>query len=126
MPRPGNYSGPDVDPVGAFFDFRSNVFYNWGRPYAGYNADKATLAQYVLDALERAGVDQVLPHQRVHLVDQPLHVAGLEEVLAAVKEGLHRAGRAGPALKGKHFANPAAGFHVGDIFTILPELTEKL
>lgn len=46
MPRPGNYSGPDVDPVGAFFDFRSNVFYNWGRGHAGYNADKATLVRY--------------------------------------------------------------------------------
>ncbi|AQR72339.1 polysaccharide lyase family 1 protein [Sphingomonas sp. LM7] len=46
MPRPGNYSGPDVDPIGAFFDFRSNVFYNWGRNHAGYNADKATLARY--------------------------------------------------------------------------------
>lgn len=46
MPRPGNYSGPGVDPVGAFFDFRSNVFYNWGRGYSGYNADKATLSRY--------------------------------------------------------------------------------
>ena len=46
MPRPGNYSGPDVDPLGAFFDFRCNVFYNWGGGHAGYNADKATLARY--------------------------------------------------------------------------------
>ncbi|UYY60022.1 polysaccharide lyase family 1 protein [Sphingomonas sp. S2-65] len=46
MPRPGNYSGPDVDPEGAFFDFRSNVFYNWGGSRSGYNADKATLARY--------------------------------------------------------------------------------
>lgn len=46
MPRPGNYSGPDVDPVGAFFDFRSNVFYNWGGGHSGYNADKATLSRY--------------------------------------------------------------------------------
>jgi len=46
MPRPGNYSGPDIDPVGAFFDFRSNVFYNWGRGWSGYNADAATLSQY--------------------------------------------------------------------------------
>jgi len=46
MPRPGNYDGPDLDPVGAFFDFRSNVFYNWGGTRSGYNADKATLAQY--------------------------------------------------------------------------------
>lgn len=46
MPRPGNYSGPEVDPIGAFFDFRSNVFYNWGRGRAGYNADKATLVRY--------------------------------------------------------------------------------
>ncbi|WP_231731301.1 MULTISPECIES: pectate lyase [Sphingomonas] len=46
MPRPGNYSGPEVDPVGAFFDFRSNVFYNWGGGHSGYNADKATLSRY--------------------------------------------------------------------------------
>lgn len=46
MPRPGNYSGPDVDPIGAFFDFRSNVFYNWGADRSGYNADTATLSRY--------------------------------------------------------------------------------
>lgn len=46
MPRPGNYSGPDVDPVGALFDFRSNVFYNWGADRSGYNADTATLSRY--------------------------------------------------------------------------------
>lgn len=46
MPRPGNYGGPDVDPEGAFFDFRSNVFYNWGKGWSGYNADTATLARY--------------------------------------------------------------------------------
>jgi pectate lyase len=46
MPRPGNYEGPDKDPVGAFFDFRSNVFYNWGHDRAGYNADAAALSAY--------------------------------------------------------------------------------
>jgi len=46
MPRPGNYDGPDKDPIGPFFEFRSNVFYNWGKGHAGYNADKATLAAY--------------------------------------------------------------------------------
>lgn len=49
MPRPGNYLTPDKDGVGAFYDFRSNVFYNWGGSYAGYNADsgeKASLASY--------------------------------------------------------------------------------
>jgi hypothetical protein len=46
MPRPGNYDGPDKDPIGPLFDFRSNVFYNWGKGYAGYNADKATRAAY--------------------------------------------------------------------------------
>ena len=46
MPRPGNYAPADKDPVGAFFDFRSNVFYNWGKGYAGYDADKAALAAY--------------------------------------------------------------------------------
>lgn len=46
MPRPGNYDGPEVDPIGPLFDFRSNVFYNWGGSRSGYNADKATLARY--------------------------------------------------------------------------------
>lgn len=46
MPRPGNYDGPDKDAVGPLFDFRSNVFYNWGKGYAGYNADKAARATY--------------------------------------------------------------------------------
>lgn len=46
MPRPGNYDGPEVDPLGPVFDFRSNVFYNWGGDRSGYNADKATLARY--------------------------------------------------------------------------------
>ncbi len=49
MPRPGNYSPPSADPLGAFYDIRSNVFYNWGGSYSGYNADrgeKASLASY--------------------------------------------------------------------------------
>lgn len=46
MPRPGNYDGPDKDPMGPLFDFRSNVFYNWGKGHAGYNADKAARATY--------------------------------------------------------------------------------
>jgi hypothetical protein len=39
MPRPGNYLATDADPEGGAFDFRSNVFYNWGGTYSGYNAD---------------------------------------------------------------------------------------
>jgi hypothetical protein len=46
MPRPGNYEGPDVDPQGPLMEFRSNVFYNWGRGFAGYNEDEATLIRY--------------------------------------------------------------------------------
>lgn len=46
MPRPGNYNGPDKDPAGPLIEFRSNVFYNWGRERAGYNADKAAKATY--------------------------------------------------------------------------------
>ncbi|WP_293408525.1 hypothetical protein [Piscinibacter sp.] len=40
MPRPGNWLDPVTDPVGGLFDFRSNVFYNWGRGRAGYNLDR--------------------------------------------------------------------------------------
>ena len=39
MPRPGNYLAAADDAEGAFYDFRSNVLYNWGGTYAGYNAD---------------------------------------------------------------------------------------
>ena len=39
MPRPGNYTLPAQDPIGGFFDFRSNVFYNWGDERSGYNMD---------------------------------------------------------------------------------------
>ena len=30
MPRIGNYATPFEDPIGALFDFRNNVMYNWG------------------------------------------------------------------------------------------------
>jgi hypothetical protein len=49
MPRPGNYLPPAKDNVGPFYDFRSNVFYNWGGGHSGYNADseeKASNAAY--------------------------------------------------------------------------------
>lgn len=46
MPRPGNYNPPSVDPVGPLFEFRSNVFYNWGGSHAGYNADTESLSTY--------------------------------------------------------------------------------
>lgn len=49
MPRPGNYLTPDVDPVGARFEFTNNVFYDWGQGHAGYNSDSdpATVSTYV-------------------------------------------------------------------------------
>jgi len=46
MPRPGNYDGPAIDPVGPSFDFVNNVFYNWGGDHSGYDADTATLSRY--------------------------------------------------------------------------------
>jgi hypothetical protein len=46
MPRPGNYNPPATDPLGPRFEFRSNVFYDWGGSHAGYNADTAGLAAY--------------------------------------------------------------------------------
>ena len=48
-PRPGNPAQPDRDPVGAFHDYRSNVFYDWGGEHSGYNADtgpKASIVKY--------------------------------------------------------------------------------
>lgn len=46
MPRPGNYNPPTVDPEGPRFEFRSNVFYDWGGSHAGYNADTESRASY--------------------------------------------------------------------------------
>lgn len=46
MPRPGNYNPPAVDPLGPFFEFRQNVFYDWGGRHAGYNADTGSVSTY--------------------------------------------------------------------------------
>ena len=46
MPRPGNYVDAQTDPEGPLFDFRNNVFYNWGGASAGYNADTESLSRY--------------------------------------------------------------------------------
>ncbi|MFW2342830.1 pectate lyase family protein [Brevundimonas sp.] len=46
MPRPGNYNPPEVDPEGPYFEFRGNVFYNWGGEHAGYNADTRSVSTY--------------------------------------------------------------------------------
>ncbi len=50
MPRPGNFENQTVDPVGAFMDFRNNVFFNWkgtGKGGAsGYNADTDAVTAY--------------------------------------------------------------------------------
>ena len=46
MPRPGNYSMPSEDDKGGMLDFRSNVFYNWGKDRSGYNYDVSTAIQY--------------------------------------------------------------------------------
>jgi hypothetical protein len=50
MPRPGNYNPPAVDPEGPRFEFRNNVFYNWGGARAGYNADTETRSTYAFVA----------------------------------------------------------------------------
>jgi hypothetical protein len=58
MPRPGNYAGPEADPEGPLMEFRSNLFYNWGRGFAGYNEDQATLIRYAfIDNAYLAGPD---------------------------------------------------------------------
>lgn len=46
MPRPGNYSLPSEDDIGGMMDFRSNVFYNWGKDRSGYNYDVSTHIRY--------------------------------------------------------------------------------
>lgn len=46
MPRPGNYNGPEIDAQGPSMEFRSNLFYNWGRGFAGYDEDEAAMIRY--------------------------------------------------------------------------------
>ena len=46
MPRPGNYVEAKTDPEGPLFDFRNNVFYNWGGASSGYNADTVSRSRY--------------------------------------------------------------------------------
>ncbi|MDZ4361898.1 pectate lyase [Brevundimonas sp.] len=46
MPRPGNYNAATIDPQGPRFEFRGNVFYDWGGGHAGYNADADSVATY--------------------------------------------------------------------------------
>jgi len=58
MPRPGNYLGPEADPEGPLMEFRSNLFYNWGRGFAGYNEDEAAAIRYAfVDNAYLAGPD---------------------------------------------------------------------
>lgn len=60
MPRPGNYAGPEADPDGPLMEFRSNIFYNWGRGFAGYNEDEASLIRYnFIDNAYVAGPDSI-------------------------------------------------------------------
>ena len=46
MPRPGNYNPPALDPEGPRFEFRSNVFYDWGGAHSGYDADTESRSAY--------------------------------------------------------------------------------
>jgi pectate lyase len=65
MPRPGNYLTPDEDGVGAYYDLRSNVFYNWGGSRAGYNADSGDAASHAaynfVDNYYKEGPDSKKP-----------------------------------------------------------------
>ena len=60
MPRPGNYNPPSVDPEGPRFEFRSNLFHDWGGSHAGYNADTESLSTYAfIGNVYIAGPDSV-------------------------------------------------------------------
>ncbi|HMQ17923.1 MAG TPA: pectate lyase [Sphingopyxis sp.] len=63
MPRPGNYTPAAADPEGAWIEFRSNIFYNWGGSAAGYNADRDSAATYAfIDNCYIAGPDSKGQH----------------------------------------------------------------
>ncbi len=73
MPRPGNYSSIDEDPVGPVIEFVGNVFYNWGGKAAGYNADTNSAATYAFidncyfggpDSNGRKAFNEENPHAR--------------------------------------------------------------
>ncbi|MFC1777439.1 pectate lyase, partial [Pseudomonadota bacterium] len=40
------YMDSATDPEGPLFDFRNNVFYNWGNKSSGYNADTESISRY--------------------------------------------------------------------------------
>ena len=74
IPRPGNYAAPDVDPQGASFDFRNNVFYNWGGSRSGYNADTQSLARYKFVANAYLPVIERNTTSGFHLVFRWIHI----------------------------------------------------
>ena len=75
MPRPGNYLDVETDPKGPLFDFRNNVFYNWGGAASGYNSDKESISRYNFvnnyylrgpDSSKSLAFDESNPLSRLH------------------------------------------------------------
>lgn len=74
-PRPGNYRNHELDPVGPLFDFRNNVFYNWGGQNSGDNFDRDTVARYNFvnnycksgpDTKGKIALNDVAPYSKAH------------------------------------------------------------
>jgi hypothetical protein len=92
MPRPGNYLPPSKDPVGPSYDFRSNVFYDWGGGHSGYDADSGEKAS----------------HSAYNFVDNAYKMGPASKAPIAFNESnpLARAWFAGNSMNGKIPADP--------------------
>lgn len=94
MPRPGNYAHRNEDPLGAFFDFRNNVFYNWGAQASGYNADTESLSTYNFiandyqpgpDTKGEVMFDERNPHARSYFSDNTINGRALADPWSLIR-----------------------------------------
>lgn len=95
MPRPGNYNPPSVDPEGPRFEFRENVFHDWGGSHSGYNADTESLSAYAFignvyipgpDSAGRWAFEESNPLARAWFEGNAMHGAVPADAWSLVKD----------------------------------------
>jgi hypothetical protein len=107
MPRPGNYRDRATDPIGALFDIRNNVFYNWAGGHSGYNADTDSIARYNLvgnyylegsDSRAAIAFNESNPYASMYLAGNWMNGKRVEDPLSIVRlpEGVALADREHP------------------------------